>query len=261
MFPIIKIFNREITTYAIMALVGVLLTGFYVSKEAKKRKKDDNEIIILLLISAIGIFIGSHLLYGIVNIHELKALNTLTSFDIKKILNILAITFGGSVFYGGLIGGLIAAFIYIKKKNIDNEYVDIAASSIPLFHGIARIGCFLAGCCYGIESKIGFTYKHALIESANHVSRFPVQLLEALLNIILFFVLKHLLKNKKCEGKIIYIYLISYSVIRFFDEFLRGDSYRGFVGCLSTSQFISILIFAITIIILIVKKYKKNKSK
>ena len=152
--------------------------------------------------------------------------------------------FGGSVFYGGLLGGLLSGLIVIKAKKMNLKFTtDFLTPIIPLFHTFGRIGCFLSGCCYGVKSKIGFTYKHSLIESANGVNRFPIQLVEASFNLLLFILIYYLFRKGKIKGKLLYLYLILYSIIRFALEFFRGDSYRGFLLHLSTSQIISILIF------------------
>lgn len=261
MYPIIKIFNREIPTYAVMALIGIFISGIYAVKSISKKGKDDNEIIYMLLIAAIGVFIGGHLLYGIVNINEIinifKNIKQYSGFI--PFIKDLALLFSGQVFYGGLIGGIIAGLIYGKKKKLDKDYYDVMAPTIPLFHSFARIGCFLGGCCYGIPSKIGFTYHHAIVESANNVTRFPVQLLEAALNFILFLVLNKMLKKEKYKSNLMYIYLYSYAVIRFLLEFLRGDTYRGKIWIFSTSQIISILIIIVVTVILLIKRKRKTK--
>ena len=262
MYPIIKIFNREIPTYAIMALVGIFVSGIYATRAINKKKKDDNEVIFMLLIATIGVFIGGHLLYGIVNFGEIinifKNIKQYSGFI--PFAKDLLVLFSGQVFYGGLIGGIIAGLIYAKKKKLDSDYYDIMAPTIPLFHSFARVGCFLGGCCYGIPSKFGFTYHNAIVESANNISRFPVQLLEALLNFILFLVLNKFFKKEKFKSNLMYIYLCSYAVIRFLLEFLRGDTYRGKFWIFSTSQLISILIIVIVTIILLIKN-KKSKNK
>lgn len=142
------------------------------------------------------------------------------------------------------------------------DYSDICTPIIPLFHCFGRIGCFLGGCCYGIESSFGFTvHNNILNPSINDVQRFPVQLLEAALNLILYFILFYLFKNNKFKGKLIAVYLILYSIIRFFDEFLRADEYRGFLFGLSTSQIISILIFVGSFAFLLLNYLKIKKSK
>ncbi len=261
MFPYIKVFNKIITSYTILVIIGILVVGFLCIKRCKKYNIDDNNMIVFLLITSIGMIIGGHLLYGIVNykliIDLISNINKITSFSM--LLNDLHIIFGGSVFYGGLIGGLIAGFIYAKIKKIDIKlYSFVITPFIPLFHFFGRIGCFLYGCCYGIESKIGFTYTHSPIEIANGVKRFPVQLLEAGLNLGIFIFLLILQKKNKCKNNILIIYLMMYSFIRFFLEFFRGDFYRGFLFGLSTSQIISIIIFIISIIYLIFSKKQSN---
>ncbi len=265
MYPMINLFGKELSTYMLCSLVGIFIAGIYICRNAKKRGHDDNNFIVLLLISAIGVFLGGHLLFAITNIRGIALLLTnwsryVTSFN--DLINCLGIIFGGSVFYGGLLGGLLAGFIYCKKKKFDlREYSDICAPGIPLFHTFGRIGCFLGGCCYGIESEFGYTiHGNELLPMVNDVNRFPVQLMEATLNFGLFLLLHYFLKKDKFKGRLLAIYLLLYSIIRFFDEFLRGDTYRGFLFGLSTSQIISILLFVGSIIYLIIFNVKKKKG-
>jgi len=264
MFPYFILFGKTISTYMLAALVGIFASGIFVYAYSKKKGIDEIEMIVMMLVAAVGGLIGSHILYGLVNFNYIIILidnfEKVTSFSM--FIDCLKEIFGGAVFYGGLIGGLIAGYIYAKNKKLDiGKYSDIAAVSIPLMHCFGRIGCFLGGCCYGVESHLGFTYTHSLIEEANGISRFPIQLLEALLNLILFFILFYILKKSLCAGKIIFIYLFTYPVIRFTLEFWRGDSIRGFIFGLSTSQFISIFIFIFAIIMFIYKTRANNISK
>jgi phosphatidylglycerol:prolipoprotein diacylglycerol transferase len=131
----------------------------------------------------------------------------------------------------------------LRKRPQYRYLLDFVVPAIPLFHFFGRIGCFLAGCCFGIESSFGFTFNHSIVDEANGINRFPVQLLEAFINILLFFILDVFRRKKLFKQNIIYLYLLLYSFARFFIEFLRGDVYRGFFFVLSTSQIISILIF------------------
>lgn len=264
MFPYFIIFNKMITTYFLLALIGAFVAGIFACALARKRGLDDNNIIIILLFAAIGVILGGHILYGITNIRLIPIIFESDSFS-ELIKNLQAV-FGGAVFYGGLIGGIIAAYITMRVMKLDfKQYTDILTLAIPLFHSFARVGCFLGGCCYGIESEFGITVTgNTLVPSINDVSRFPVQLLEAVLNIILFIVLylfyKKALIVNSLQGELIYIYLISYSIIRFFDEFLRGDEIRGFIFGISTSQFISILIFVISVIALVILHINEKRK-
>lgn len=260
MLPNINIFGKDVATYMLCVLAGVFVSGIYVCRTAKKRGHDDNDYIVFLLIAAIGVFFGGHIMYGITQIrafievvtHLSKYITSFTTF-----IGMLSYIFGGSVFYGGLLGGMLICVIYAKIKKLDlTEYSDICAGFVPLFHFFGRIGCFLGGCCYGIESSFGFiTNDNTLNPSINGVVRFPVQLLEAALNLGLFFLLAYLLRKNKLKGGLFALYLLIYSVIRFFDEFLRGDSYRGFLFRLSTSQIISILLFIGAVVYFIVRFY------
>ena len=104
--------------------------------------------------------------------------------------------FGGQVFYGGLLGGIAGAVVYAKCARLEGfpDYADTVAPAIPLFHFFGRIGCFLGGCCYGIESDFGFVFTNAVVQSANGVRRFPVQLFESGFNLLLFIFLILLLQ-------------------------------------------------------------------
>lgn len=259
MYPSIKIINREISTYSIMALIGILASLLYIIIKCKKEKINDNNIIKVLLLSMIGVILGAHLLYAttqykliIILIKNFKAI-----FEKKYLFTFLINIFGGSVFYGGLIGGLITSDIIIKKNKLNKQYIiRIATPIIPLFHFFGRIGCFLVGCCYGIESKIGLTYTHSANEIADGVSRFPIQLVESLFNLLLFILLNHLSKKEKYNKYLLNIYLIIYPIGRFILEFFRGDSYRGIILGLSTSQIISIILLTFSIINIITKRKK-----
>jgi len=208
MFPSIEIFGRVIGLYSILSLCGIFFSGIYACIMANKRKYDYSEVIIFGLFVSIGALIGGHVLYSLVNYK--KIMNVFENIEridsIKTFFNAFSYVFGGLVYYGSLIGGIIVGFILIKKDGKYKKYIDIVAVSIPLFHFFGRIGCFLGGCCYGIPSRIGFRYTNNPIIEANGVRRFPVQLTEALFNIVLFFLLNYFYKNKKYENKLLYIY-------------------------------------------------------
>ena len=143
----------------------------------------------------------------------------------------------------------------MKRKNYRfGLYSDIGAMLIPLFHGFGRIGCFFGGCCYGIPSEFGILYHSPQLPTDQIVTRFPVQLLESGLEFLLFFVLYFFLYKPtgplqdKVRGHLLEIWLGAYAVIRFLDEFLRGDIIRGVWGPFSTSQWISLAVILFFII-------------
>ena len=273
MCPSISIFGKDLSVYALLSVVGFLCAGtlawwmtrltwkFYKQNTQRgltsKKPVSADTLLTASLPALIGLLIGAMALYTITNIPamieffkndwgriaaregELAAFMALGQF------------FGGIVFYGGLLGGVAGAWWYSKRAPFNlGEYLDVVAPAIPLFHVFGRIGCFASGCCYGVECSWGFYHEHALVAQANGAVRFPVQLLEAGLNLLLsvaIYVLFCYFWQKWRAGSFIRIYFAAYALIRFFDEFLRGDTYRGIWLGLSTSQWISlgILVFLI----------------
>ena len=251
MIPSITIGIRTISAYMICAIIGIFAAGIVTLRKYDKTDKFNLELTIVMLWSAPGAIIGAHLLYGVTNLSNIViAIQKGADF-----ISIVSAYFGGSVFYGGLLGGLASAVIYCKIAHIDfRKYINSAALFVPLFHFFGRLGCFLTGCCFGMESHIGFIYKYSPIAEANNVVRFPIQLVEALGNLIIFLIILKLYENVRFRGRLLSLYFILYSVLRFTTEFFRGDEYRGFLFSLSTSQIISIVLFIVGWITFIRKK-------
>ncbi len=246
MIEMFTLFGRQFSIYQVLALLGVFASGLYACRQARRFGQDDNNMIEFLLWAGLGVLLGGHLLYGLVNYPLLfEALAGIGRLSFANQMQALAAALGGSVFYGGLLGGMAAGFLYLRLKKLDIPlYTDLAAPAIPLFHLFGRAGCFLGGCCYGVESPFGFVYRYSLVPGGNGVRRFPVQLLEAAFNLGLFVLLAALLRRGRMKGKLFRLYLCLYAVARFFLEFLRGDVHRGFVWGLSTSQIISLVLLA-----------------
>ena len=257
MFPSLILLNNTITSYSISWLIGIFLVGYLACRSAKRNGIDENDMIQTLLVISIGVVFGGHLLYGLTNFESvIYIVQNLSLIDsIKKFVEYAIGIFGGAVFYGGLFGGLLVGYKYLKNRKLDT-YIPILIPLIPLFHCFGRIGCFLSGCCFGIQSNIGFTYHYAPNPAANGVVRFPVQLIEAILNFFLFVLLTHIQKKGTLKNHILSLYLIIYAFIRFFLEFLRGDLIRGVYLGLSVSQYISIII----LIIVPIHWYLSNKK-
>lgn len=276
MYPDITIFGKTFGIYALIAVAAGMLVGVLMCRRVSRLGLDDNDAIMFLLCVVGGVLVGGSVLYALTNLQFVPRLFASGSFG--EFINNFNLLFGGSVFYGGLLGGSLTGWLYTKYKHLDKTvYLDTIAPLIPLFHGFARIGCFFGGCCYGIESHIGFVvHNNPYIPALNGVRRFPVQLLESAGEFAIFMILQILYskiwRNKpksdddspaqKMRGRLLPLYLILYPILRFFDEFLRGDEIRGFVfnGLLSTSQFISIILFIVGIIWLVVSRPKKVDS-
>lgn len=254
------ILGKTFSAYMICALIGIFVMGIYAVHRAKKKGIDDIDFTVMLLWAALGVLAGGHILFGITNIPNIYQVlqGGISWATLKQAL----LYFSGSVFYGGLIGAVVAGSIYAYKKKMPMaECMDIMAAGIPLFHFFGRVGCFLSGCCYGMEISNGIIYHHSIVESANGVPRLPVQLIEAAGNLVLFYTLHLLGKKEAAKGRLLYIYFICYGCMRFILEFFRGDAYRGIWFELSTSQWISIglIIFALIKILLTVRKEKMEQ--
>jgi len=241
MFPYFTVFGKVFFSYQLLAAAGAIVAGVAANYAARWRGLNTTEMLTLLLVSAIGVLLGGHLLYALTQFRRWGEL--LTSFAVIRDI------FGGSIFYGGLLGGLCAASIYMRHRRFFREtpsriaeFTDAAAPSIPLFHTFGRLGCFLSGCCYGVESRFGFTFRRSLVTEANGVRRLPTALIEMVFCLILSVILRLINIRGKAKGRVLDIYLVCYAVFRFFIEFWRGDEIRGFIFGLSTSQWISLLI-------------------
>ena len=166
-------------------------------------------------------------------------------------------------FYGGLIGGAAFFLIYhkfvIKKKyptsNFTNDVLLIAPSCICVAHAFGRIGCFLAGCCYGIETESSLG---VLFPGMEH-KVYPTQLFESAFLFILFAILFVLAYKYKCKYTIS-IYLLSYGIFRFLLEFIRGDERGSYFLSLSPSQWISIIAVVLSIVLFIFMRKKKTET-
>ena len=169
----------------------------------------------------------------------------------------------GFVVFGGIIGGIITAYVYCTVEKLDFlRFFDTLMPSVALAQGFGRIGCLLAGCCYGKEAAGGFSVTfHTSTFAPNGVALIPTQIYSSILDFLHYGLLLLILQRQKKNGETAACYLIFYSAGRFVLEFFRGDLARGSVGALSTSQFISLFTFAAGIALLVFFAGKKHTLK
>lgn len=236
--------------YAVMAVIGGAAFCLLSALLSKKRKTVPAEdIFYMSLYAGIGCLIGAKLLYIIVSVNTYWFPEESFSYNMKYWG--LVLTSGGLVFYGGLIGAVIGALRYCTHFRIPvKEAFNTVTPAVPLFHAFGRIGCFMAGCCYGMEYDGAFsvTFQNA-IGAPNGVPLLPVQLIEAAGNFLLAAVLTVLFL--KTTVSLPGIYLACYGTMRFILEFFRGDAVRGKFGYLSTSQWISLAIFVLGAVLIV----------
>ncbi|MNZ34340.1 Prolipoprotein diacylglyceryl transferase [compost metagenome] len=219
--------------YGLMIALGILFAYRLVVYRAANRQLELSHIFSLTVWSLAGGFIGAKLLYWITQFHNIVS-------NPGSLLNLGE----GFVVYGGIIGGIVAGFVYCKLKSIRFlQHLDLFVPSIALAQGFGRIGCLLAGCCYGEEthSWFGITFHNSEI-APNGIALVPTQIMESVFSFGLCIILLLLAKRTKKVGLVACVYLIFYSLGRFIIEFYRGDIIRGQVGLLSTSQLIALFI-------------------
>lgn len=163
----------------------------------------------------------------------------------------------GGGFYGGFIGAALIAVWYVKSHRLPFFRVfDAFAPAVALGQAIGRIGCFMAGDDFGKPAHnsplgVAFTnpYAHQMTGTPLNIPLYPVQLFESALTLIIFLILIWFYKRKKRDGQIFVMYLMMYAVARFFLEYYRGDTDRGFFfhGALSTAQLVAIAAFCLGI--------------
>ncbi len=193
--------------------------------------------------------LGAKITYWLVEIKEVIA-NPKIMLDLG----------GGFVVYGGLVLGVLTPVIYLKyiKKTTALDKLDIAMPAISLGQAFGRIGCFLAGCCYGKPVPEGAWYGitfPAGADAPSGVPLYPTQLMSVAGNLLLFGFLLWYTNREKFRGEVVCLYAFLYSVGRFLIEFLRNDP-RGSIGPFSTTQFLCLFSFAGSIVFWLFLRHK-----
>ena len=259
MLPFITILGRQFPTYAVLGLVAVFGAALVGGCRAGRYGFTRRDAFDIAAFAAIGLAVGGTLLYGIIqtpNIWRDRAL-ILSNFP-----ELAPHYFGGMIFYGGLFGAFGAVYFYSRLIKV--SFADVAALAVPVFplaHAIMRVGCFSAGCCYGIEHPphLGVAFS-ASIAAPNNVYLLPVQLYESAVNIIIFGVMWVFTSKDRNWTVIVCSYALMYSFARFWLEFIRGDAARGAVAFFSTSQLISVVVFTLCVCALAYKYGRTSKQ-
>lgn len=240
----------------VIGIVLVFLLSFRYSKKLKVNKYD----LIIIAAAAIGTgLFGASTLYILVSYSFEEIYSQIISGDLRFLS-------GGLVYYGSFIGGIFGSFVAIKATKVPFNAIEKSIMPyLPLGHAVGRIGCIMAGCCHGFsyEGPFAIHYSDSILDLPADQGFFPVQILEAIINCIVVIILLWRRRKYRYAGELIALYLILYSTARFFMEFLRGDEIRGQYLNLSTSQWISVVLFSVslTFFIYTLLKNKRNSKK
>lgn len=172
---------------------------------------------------------------------------------------------GGFVFLGGLLFGLVGAWLGAKLTKRTLFYYESALLAvIPIVHSIGRVGCLLSGCCYGRPyDGFGAVYYYTEVNGERYVGQgvFPIQVVEIVCNLILATLLIFYTKKAREKFAVLRLYLVGYSFVRFVLEFFRGDEHRGRFGLFYTSQWISMGMIGVVLLIWSYSSYCKKAKK
>ena len=262
MYPeLFRIGSFPINTYgvflALAFLCAILITVKLAARDGLPREKIYDLCLWMLLAS----LIGSKILMLFVEPEYRENPLQLLSLDFLR---------SGGVFYGGLIGAILAGYFLMRRYNLPWwKTADACAPGIALGNFFGRQGCFAAGCCWGTPTSLPWGVKftelgHQITGVPIDVHLHPTQLYESFSMLIVFFFLLWLHKHKRFSGQVILLYALIYSVIRFMIEFVRDNKRSDLLGLtsltgLSTSQLISILI-GITALVLLVIRWRKSSA-
>lgn len=246
MLPNIWIFD----TYSICLVIGVIVCFYLFNLYGKKNNFSKKYIYDILLLACVAIISG--LIFAFL---FQKLFDILKDNEIKS--------FGSMTFFGGLVGGIVGfiiGYILIIKKhypdrNLVLDICIIAPSCITIAHGFGRIGCFMAGCCYGVHTDSFLGVKFLGMSEAVY----PTQLFEACFLFILSGILFYLAYNKKFLYTFS-VYTLGYGVFRFLIEFIRGDDRGVYFLSLSPSQWFSIISVISSVVLFLYFKYKYAKN-
>lgn len=242
MHPILIEFGSfSLRVYGLMAALGLMGGIWLASREAVRTGEDKERIMDIAFYMVLAAIIGARLMYVILEWDYFAA----------RPLDALKIWQGGLVFYGGFLGAVIAGTFYVRRHKMPFwKTADCFAIGIPFGHALGRIGCFAAGCCYGLATDLPWAVKFTDPNSLAplHVDLHPTQLYSAAANFAIFGIIFMMRKKKVFEGQLALTYIALYAITRSIMEFFRGDD-RGavFLGIISPAQITAMIMVGLAI--------------
>ncbi len=249
MHPILFELGRfTIPTYGVLLATAYLLGLQIALRRARTRGLNPQRVMDLGIWIILSALVGAKLLLLAVDVRRYAA-NPRELWDLAQ---------AGGVFYGGLIAGVSAGLWYGYRHGLPLwTTADVFAPGIALGHVVGRLGCLMAGCCFGrptsVPWAITFTNPSAArVGTPLGVPLHPTQLYEAGAEALILGVLLVLeRRGRPFAGRTFWSYMLLYGVSRFVIEFYRGDS-RGLVfDVLSTSQFVSVILVPLAVVMLV----------
>jgi phosphatidylglycerol:prolipoprotein diacylglycerol transferase len=248
-----------IYAYGVLLAAAYLLGLQFALMRARARGLDGQRVMDLGIWIIISALVGAKLLLFVVDFRRY----TSHPRDLMELLR------SGGVFYGGLIAAVVVALVYLRRHRLPLwTTTDVFAPGIALGHVVGRLGCLMAGCCFGRPASVpwAITFRDpaamANVGTPLGVPLHPTQLYEAGAEaLILALLLAFERRGRPFPGRTFWSYMLLYGVSRFVIEFYRGDS-RGMVfDVLSTSQFVSVILVPLAIVMLVVLGRRPDPSR
>jgi len=248
-----------IYSYGVLLAAAYLLGLWMAVRRARAAGIDGNRIMDLLIWVIIAALVGAKALLFIVDFNHFTS-------SWQEFTTLLR---SGGVFYGGLIAAVVVALLYLRRHKLPLwTTTDVFAPGIALGHVVGRLGCLMAGCCFGKPASVPWavTFRDpaamANVGTPLGVPLHPTQLYEAGAEaLILAFLLTFERRGRPFPGRTFWTYLLLYGISRFVIEFYRGDS-RGMVfDVLSTSQFVSVILVPLSIVMLVLLSRRPDPAR
>ncbi len=261
MHPYFTIFGRLVPAFGLMVVLGVTLAVLLVVIRSRRTNISREDALFACLIAICGAMIGAVALKTLMKLPDI--LLHWERYAEIPVGTFFTYLFGELVFYGGLLGGAVGALIYCSSYRVSIlSLAELVAPAIPLGHAIGRIGCYMGGCCYGVHVDAQHPlaivypelYPHIVGAAPSGIPLLAVPLIEATFNLLLMCVILLYQRKTLHNGRSLLLYGLLYSVERFVLEYYRGDLVRGVYGALSTSQYISIALFLLCIVLWILSR-------
>jgi phosphatidylglycerol:prolipoprotein diacylglycerol transferase len=239
----------DLHSYGVMVAMGFVLTTWIGIRFGRQEKIPASTVFDFGFWVLLAGVVGSRLLFSLVNIeHYANAcfhpelpnpLNNGMPLHNPDCWSALSPWGGGLVWYGGLIAGIGAGWLFVRRKKLSFAMMaDIGLGAAPLGHAVGRLGCLLAGCCWGrpTDSLFGLTFPEGALPYLNMgaltgklppIPLYPTQIYEALGELAIFWALLALRRYRRFHGQIALGFLVLYPLLRATVEFFRGDSARG----------------------------------
>jgi phosphatidylglycerol:prolipoprotein diacylglycerol transferase len=241
-----------INWYGLNFVLAFVVSGFLVRKWAPRWGFSKAQIESLLAWILVGTIIGARLYFVVQN----------DFYDyLTHPWRIAALWEGGLAFFGGLAGGILATYLYARKHGLSFLRLgDLFAPAIPIGGAVGRISCGLDGMDYGTPTSLpwGIVYENPnSFAPIDGVSRHPDQFYELFGDIIIAVVLIKL-RDRLPEGATFFLYLVLFSLLRFFLFFVRGNVPDVLLG-LKNGQWTALVILAITVPALILSRSRRPR--